>query len=218
MLITDWNAWEARFAQFLTEHAPPADPAHDLAHIRRVVATAKHLSESEGANLEVVLPAAWLHDCVAIPKSSERRVHASRDAARKANAFLSDAGYPSEHLPAIRHAIEAHSYSAGIPPETMEAKVVQDADRLDALGAIGIARCFMVGALLGPPLYDPDDPFSEDRPPDDRAYILDHFYTKLLTLAGTLHTEAGRAEAERRIAFMRTYLDQLRGEVEGGLP
>ncbi|MDZ7631629.1 MAG: hypothetical protein U5K74_09845 [Gemmatimonadaceae bacterium] len=101
----------------------------------------------------------------------------------------------------------------GSHPVTSEARVVQDADRLDALGAIGIARCLMLGGQLGRVLYDVDDPFAEHRAPDDRVSSIDHFYTKLLTLADTMQTASGRREAARRTAYMRGYLDQLRSEI-----
>ena len=167
----------------------------------------------EGARVDVVLPAAWLHDCVHVAKDSPQRAHASRLAADHALRFLESAGYPAAALPAIRHAIEAHSFSAGIAPETLEAKVVQDADRLDALGAIGLARCIAVGAALGRPVYEPNDPFCRERVPDDRGASVDHFYTKLLKLAGTMQTAAGRREAERRTAFLRAFLAQLESEI-----
>jgi len=209
----DLSEWTPRFERFLDAQMTEADAAHDRAHIERVVTTATRLAREAGARAAVVVPAAWLHDCVVVPKDDPDRGAASAQAADAAERFLKDAGYSAGHIPAIRHAIEAHSYSAGIEPETLEAKVVQDADRLDALGAIGIARCFMVGGALDRPLYDPADPFCDDRPPDDSTYTIDHFYEKLLGLAETMQTDAGRAEAERRAAFMRTYLDRLREEI-----
>lgn len=218
MTLAEQEQWERRFARFL-DRQEQGDAAHDRAHVRRVVAAAKALADEEGAALEVVLPAAWLHDCVAVPKDAPGRSDASAKAATAAGAFLNEAGYSPEHRSAIQHAIEAHSFSAGLAPETLEAKVVQDADRLDALGAVGIARCLMVGGQLGHALYDPDAPFSDERPPheplNDDAYVLDHFYTKLLTLAGTMQTAAGRAEAERRTDFMKAYLHRLRTEIDG---
>ena len=90
---------------------------------------------------------------------------------------------------------------------------MQDADRLDALGAVGLARCIAVGAALGRPLYEPDDPFCRSRAPDDRGASVDHFYTKLLTLADTMQTPAGRREAERRTAFLRAFIAQLESEL-----
>ena len=204
--------WEPLFERFLADQ-PGNDPGHGLVHVRRVVATASRLCVAEGARGEIVLPSAWLHDCAHVAKDSPERSSASRIAAARAVEFLAAAGYPSDCLPDIRHAIEAHSYSAGIAPLTLEAKIVQDADRLDALGAIGIARCIAVGAALGRPIYQPDDPFCAAREPDDSAASVDHFYTKLLKLADTMQTEAGRREARRRSEFMQGYLDQLRAEI-----
>jgi uncharacterized protein len=204
--------WEPRFRRFVAEQ-PGADPGHGPAHLERVVASAVKLAAEEGARLEVVLPAAWLHDCVHVAKDSPARAQASRLAAEQAVRFLGSAGYAASALPEIRHAIEAHSYSAGIAPRTPEAKVVQDADRLDALGAIGLARCIAVGAALGRPVYEPDDPFCRAREPDERGASVDHFYAKLLKLAGSMQTAAGRREAERRTAFLRGFLAQLESEI-----
>lgn len=208
--------WEARFVTFVAAQLPDGDPAHDLAHVRRVVANARTLAAAERADLAVVLPAAWLHDCVVLPKHSAQRPFASRLAAEAAAGFLSENGYPAAHIPAIRHAIEAHSFSAGIPPETLEAKVVQDADRLDALGAIGIARTLLLGGVMGKPLYDEAEPLPQTRPPDDRENVIDHFYVKLLRLADGMHTAAGRREGERRTRLMRVYLAELGRELSGG--
>lgn len=217
------NDWEPRFEQFARESMSvgrsanaPADPAHDMAHIHRVVANVRQLARSEGADPAVALPAAWLHDCVVVPKDSPERAQASRLAAAAAGTFLRKAGYPLRLIPAIEHAIAAHSFSAGIPPETLEAKVVQDADRLDALGAIGIARTLLLGGTMGLPLYDPAEPLPRSRIPDDRAYVIDHFYTKLLKLAAMMHTAAGRREGERRTRLMRTYLEELARELGAG--
>lgn len=212
----DWVKWEKRFAQFLDEETGP-DPAHDRGHIFRVVANAKKLAALEGARLDVVIPAAWLHDCVIVQKNSEQRQMASRLAAERAAAFLLESGYPQGEIAAVKHAIAAHSFSAQITPETLEAQIVQDADRLDAIGAIGIARCFMVGAAMGTEIYELDEPFPEERTADDKKYSVDHFYLKLLRLAGTMNTEAGRQEAELRTDFMRQFLAQLKVEIEDGI-
>ena len=204
--------WEPRFRRFVADQ-PDADPGHGPVHLERVVATAARLADEEGARLDIVMPAAWLHDCVHVAKDSPERARASRLAAEHALQFLQDAGYPPACLPDIRHAIEAHSFSAGIAPRTVEAKVVQDADRLDALGAIGLARCIAVGAALGRPLYELEDPFCRSRTPDDRGASLDHFYAKLLKLADTMQTRAGRREAERRTEFLRAFIAQLETEI-----
>ena len=209
----DWGKWEERFAQFLDEETGH-DPAHDRGHVLRVVANAKEIAAHEGARLDVVIPAAWLHDCVIVPKNSKRRQTASLLAARRASAFLLESGFPAEKIPAIEHAIEAHSFSANIQAETLEAKVVQDADRLDAIGAIGIARCFTVGGALDTQLYDLHEPFPRVREADDREYVIDHFFVKLLKLADQMGTHSGRQEAQRRTAFMRQFLSQLSDEID----
>jgi uncharacterized protein len=202
---------EARCVEYL--RTAGADVAHDIEHVRRVVANARQIGAVEGARLDIVVPAAWLHDCVHVPKNSPDRPRASALAAAEAMRLLAAWGQPADTLPAIAHVIEAHSFSAGIAPESLEARVLQDADRLDALGAVGLARCLMLGGVLGRPLYVPDDPFCGRREPDDLASTIDHFYTKLLHLAGQFQTGAGRAEAVRRTDFLRRYLGELAHEL-----
>lgn len=209
----DWPTWEAQFAQFI-QRGTPADAAHDLEHIRRVVTNARALAAQEQADLAIVLPAAWLHDCVNVAKDSPLRPQASVLAGRAAVEFLQDIGYPAQYLPAIQHAIEAHSFSANITPQTREAQVVQDADRLDALGAIGLARCLMLSGATGRRLYDPLEPFPAARPLDEQRNAIDHFYAKLFQLADRMATPAGRAEAAKRTAFLHAFVDQLRDEIQ----
>ncbi len=209
---TDLSVLEVQFEQYLLTNTTP-DAAHDMAHIHRVVANARMLAVAEGADLSIVLPAAWLHDCVIVPKNSSQRNQASRLAAQAAIQFLQSINYPSRHHAAIGHAIEAHSFSANILPTTLEAKVVQDADRLDAIGAIGIARCLTLGGAMGQRLYDPSEPFPEKRTADDKINSLDHFYCKLLQLENRMQTAAGRTEARQRTLFMKQFLDQLRREI-----
>jgi uncharacterized protein len=204
--------WPKVFEGFLQEQMAD-DAAHDLSHIRRVVHNAAQIGEMEGAEMAVVLPAAWLHDCVVVPKDSPLRSQASRLAADTAVTFLRSQSYPAQHLDAIAHAVAAHSFSAQIPPQTIEAKVVQDADRLDAIGAVGIARAFIIGGQLGRPIYDEADPFCQAREADDFVATVDHFYTKLFKLVDTMQTEAGRREAEQRTRFMRDFLSQLGREL-----
>jgi uncharacterized protein len=191
----------------------PADSAHDISHVKRVVKNCSYLADIEQANSSITVPAAWLHDCVAVAKDSPLRSQGSRLAADAAVEFLSEIGYPQTQLDDVYHAIEAHSYTAAIPTRTLEAQVVQDADRLDSLGAIGIARCLLVGGHLNRPLCDATDPFCDNRDPDDSLYTIDHFYNKLFKLPDTMQTEAGRAEAHRRADLMRSYLDDLRMEI-----
>ncbi|MGD0301469.1 MAG: HD domain-containing protein [Bryobacteraceae bacterium] len=211
--MTDFSSWQNLFEAKARELYPATDPAHDFLHIRRVATTALELARQERADVMVVLPAAYFHDFVIIPKNDPRRSQAAALSGDAAAEYLSGVGYPDRYLGAIRHAIRAHSFSAGIACETIEAKVVQDADRLDSLGAIGIARCFTTTALMGRPYYHEHDLLAENRPLDDKNYAVDHFFVKLFKLTATLQTESARAEGARRVEFMQDYLMQLRSEI-----
>ena len=223
--------WEALCVPLL--ESVEGNAAHDLAHVRRVVAWAGRLGREEGADPDVVLPAAWLHDCVVLAKDHPARARASGLAAERAAAWLRERGEPEARVAAVAHAVEAHSFSAGVEPGTVEASVVQDADRLDALGAVGVARCYATAGALGAALAHPTDPVptwadpdatpppagtAPPRPLDDRRYATDHFFAKLLRLPATMRTGAGRREAERRAAFLRAFLDQLASEAGAGRP
>lgn len=209
----DLNTLESKCRNFITKEIE-SDAAHDLAHIQRVVSNALSIAEKETADLEIVLAAAWLHDCVVLPKDHPDRKKASTLAAEKGAAFLRTISYPGDKVTAVAHAIESHSFSAGIETETMEAKIVQDADRLDALGAIGIARCFSVGGQMNSPIYNPNDPFCENRTPDDKKWTIDHFFVKLFELPETMHTAAAREMAEKRVQYMKEFLSELSSEIE----
>ena len=189
------------------------DPAHDINHVLRVVKIAKELCELEKGEQEIVLPAAYLHDCFSFAKNHPDRAQSSKIAADKAIDFLKSINYPATHFDQIHHAITTHSYSANIQPQTLEAKIVQDADRLDSLGAIGVARCLQVGTSLGISLYNISDTFCQQRTPEDFKYTVDHFYVKLFKLADMMNTESAKAEGQRRTQFMREYLKQLATEV-----
>lgn len=203
---------ESQFLEFMQQEMQ-VDAAHDISHVQRVVNTAKKLAVEEGADLSIVLPAAYLHDCFTYPKDHPNRKQSSIIAAKKAVAFLESIDYPRQYHDAIAHAIEAHSFSANIRPNTLEAKVVQDADRLDALGAIGITRCIQVSTEFDAQLYDNKDIFAQQRELDDKQFTLDHFQTKLFKIAETMNTESAKLEANKRKAFMQTYLEQLHDEV-----
>jgi uncharacterized protein len=209
--MLDQQHWQTLFRDWLIEHCA-SDPAHDLQHIERVVSNARKICEAEQADWNIVFPAAWLHDCVHVPKDSPDRTKASRIAADRAASILEESGYPSKDFDAIHHAVVAHSFSAKITPETLEAKVLQDADRLDAVGAIGLCRCLMLGGHMDKPLLSDEDPFCKEREPDDSKYVIDHCYAKLLTLENTMTTDSGRAIAQQRTDLLRNFLRDLEAE------
>jgi uncharacterized protein len=213
-MTSEMKLWEAQLEKKIKEVASSEDPAHDLLHFRRVVKLAKNLCEKEKAKLEVVVPASWLHDLVIVPKNSPLRSKASKLSAEKAIEFLSSIQYPRVYFEEIAHAIEGHSFSANLEVKTIEAKIVQDADRIDGLGAIGIARCFATAGLLKRPFYSDQDPFCDMRTPDDSKYTVDHFFQKLFKTAETLKTQAGREEGKKRVETMREFLEALKNECE----
>jgi uncharacterized protein len=201
--------------ELLTVWEDQSDGAHDLAHIRRVWRNAQVIAASESGpvDLDVLLAATIFHDLVNLPKDSTDRHLASRRSAQAAGVILARLGLGATQIEQVQHAIAAHSFSAGIAPETIEAKILQDADRLDALGAIGIARTFYVAGALGKALYDEDDPFAQARPLDDIHYAIDHFPAKLLGLAAQMNTVMGRELAKARTAALRRFLNRLAEEI-----
>jgi len=210
-----WNArWLEPIRKVLAVEMANADPGHGLEHIERVVKNAIRIGESLPINYSVLLPATWFHDCVSVPKNSPLRSQASRLAAERALVLLGELGYPSQYQSAISHAIHSHSFSAGIECESLEAEVLQDADRLEALGAIGLARCLMTGGSMGQRLYHPEEPFPKNRIPRDDQQSVDHFFAKLLKLPKTMRTPAGREIAHQRAGFLIRFLEQLSVEID----
>ena len=188
-----------------------ADPAHDISHIIRVYSNAKWIGEKESADMTVLLLAALLHDAGSKPEDKSAKPMETK----AAEDFLKKKCIPKDIRNKIVYAIKVHRFSKGITPRTLEAKILQDADRLDAMGAIGIARVFMTGGALGRALYNLNDPFCTAREPDDKIWNLDHFYRKLLKLESGMHTDAAKKLARRRTAVLKRYLTDLKEELEG---
>lgn len=211
------NAFEplVSLAAELLPHAlePSEDGAHDLSHLQRVWHNARILQAEEGGDLEVLLAAVLLHDCVAVEKNSPLRSQASRLAAEKASTVLANLNWPEARISAVTHAIEAHSFSANITPTTLEARLMQDADRLDSLGMLGVARTFYTAGRMGSALYDPHDPEARERDYDDKRFCLDHFQTKLLHLADGFQTVAGQRLARIRHQRLKGFMEQFKEEI-----
>jgi len=209
--------WQKRFEHYLNENWCHDDSAHDIFHLKRVWKTAQHIMVDTDANGLVVLTACYFHDIVNLPKDSPQRKQASSLAAEETIRILEThfSDFPVEHYEAVAHAVRAHSFSAAIVPETIEAKIVQDSDRLESLGAIGLARVFYVSGALSRPLFDSADPLAEYRELDDSHYTLDHFQTKLLKLPETMQTEVGRALAKHNANFLVHYMAKLCAELSG---
>lgn len=199
-----------------TTEAHP-DPTHDVAHVRRVAYWTLKLG-GEAVDAREAVAAALLHDAVNLPKDSPERALASERSAAFARVRLATLGFTSAAIERIADAIHDHSFSRGAVPATPLGCALQDADRLEALGAIGLLRCISTGVRMNGAWFHANDPWAESRVLDDMRYSVDHFYKKLFTLPGTMRTAAGRAEAERRAAFLRAFLEQLGVELAKPAP
>ncbi len=190
------------------------DPAHDFYHIMRVYKNAKLIGRCEGSNMEILLTAVLLHDLVVYPKGSNKSFKSSDESADLAENILQGLGYPQDQINQISSCIRTHKYSKRIVPESLEGRILQDADRLDALGAIGIARTFSVGGSQKRAFYNANDPFCRsDRKLDDAQWTLDHFQTKLLKLKDLMHTRTAKKIAQQRTKFMMLFIMQLQKEI-----
>jgi uncharacterized protein len=205
------HEWQQKLEDYLLK-IEFSDKSHDLAHFRRVWKTALSFEEKD-CDLLVVLAGAYLHDIVSYPKNHPLRAQSSKDAAIKAQEILSTLSFPIEKISGVMHAIETHSYSAKGEPKTIEAKVLQDADRMEALGAIGLARTFYTAGLMGSKLFDDQDPFAKSRELNDRQYAVDHFELKLLKIPHTMHTISGKKLAAERVKVLTDFLDALKREL-----
>lgn len=209
------NSWHARLVQLASTAAAAGDSdgAHDSNHLHRVWRNACQLLEDyPEADALVVMAACYLHDLVNLPKNHPERHLASRQAALLACRQLAALDFPPERLAAVAHAIESHSYSAAIPAESIEAKIVQDADRLDALGAVGLARLFYTAGRMGTGLAHADDPMALQRELDEKAYAIDHIDTKLVSIPGKMQTPAGRQLANARLLALTSFRDDFIAE------
>jgi uncharacterized protein len=172
--------------------------AHGFDHIERVTAMCERIGREEDADMAILIPAALLHD-IARPLEEERGIPHEIEGARMAEEYLASHNYDARCIPAIAHAIRAHRYSSGESPATPEARILSDADKLDAMGAAGIARTFLRAGEHGGTIEDG----------------VAHFHAKLLHLPERMYTPAGRRIARERHAVLMEFLDQLAQERQG---
>lgn len=210
-----WTILEDPDLTALFDHAKAQlddDPGHDITHCLRVAVWALRLSAG-AIDPRLVIAAALLHDIVNVPKNSPERASASELSARAASDLLPLHGFSPADTADVVAAIRTHSFSRGEPPTNDLGRFLSDADRLEALGVIGLFRTISTGVRMGANYFDADDPWAADRPLDDRSYSVDHFFTKLFRLPETLCTERGRREASRRVAFLHSTLQELATEL-----
>ncbi len=213
----DWfedDIWER---ELIAAWEGSSDGAHDLSHVRRVWANVRRIVQGEEVHIDwaILRPATVLHDLVNTPKDDPQCHLASQRSAEAALPILHRNNVRREKFYGISHAIMAHSFSSGIEPQTDEARILRDADRLDSLGAIGIARMMYIAGGMSRTLYHPEDPAAKDRQPDDATFAMDHFEMKLLRLEDGMCTRTGRKIAEQRTAYMRGYVRRFFDEASG---
>jgi len=189
------------------------DPAHDFDHIIRVYKNAEKLSKKEKANTKLVLCAVLLHDIVNYKKSDKRSKNSSTKSTIMARKILSKYSFSNSEIKIITDAIRDHSFSKNKTPSTLVGKILQDADRLDAIGAIGIARAFAVSGAEDRPFYNRIDPFCSKRKPNDQKWAVDHFYRKLLKLEKLMNTKSAKIEAKKRTKVLKSFLSELKHEI-----
>jgi uncharacterized protein len=210
-------SWQNRFIAWLKINWIHEDSAHDMYHLHRVWRNCQKINAGEGshADLLILLAGAYFHDLVTMPKNHPERENASLLSAEKTlNLFRHTfEDFPPEKLNWIHHAIQAHSFSANAETKTIEAKILQDADRIEALGAIGIARLFYTAGKMNGLLYDANDPLGIHRKLNDKNFALDHIEIKLLKLPATMKTATGRLMAETEAEYIRGFRSKLIDEI-----
>jgi len=198
-----------------------ADPVHDFDHVLRVYRTAERLAKAEGADLEIVRAAALLHDSQGSAPGGEGEIRAAHHvtSAEFAGKVLSGKGWPEDLIRAVQHCILAHRFRGDEnAPESIEAQVLFDADKLDVLGAIGAARTIAYAALDGQPSYaEPSEKFlrTGEKELGEPHSSYHEFLFKLRRVKDRLFTESGKTLAEARHAYLVDFYSQLQAEVRG---
>jgi uncharacterized protein len=196
-----------------------ADAVHDFEHIQRVWVMAERLALAEGADLEIVRAAVLLHDADgATPGNAEGRATHHENSAEFARTVLLAEGWPEERIAAVQHCIRAHRFRGGEPPCTLEAQIMFDADKLDVLGAIGVARVVAYAALAGEPLTgEVSESFRArfEKAPNEPHTPYHEFLFKLSRIKERLHTRSARALAEQRHTYLSEFFERLHAEIRG---
>jgi uncharacterized protein len=182
------------------------DSAHDFDHVLRVLANAEHIGQIEGANMDILRTATLLHDMARADQKQTGREHAA-EGARRARIILTEAGQPAEFTEAVCHAIATHRFRNNNPPQTLEAKILYDADKLDSIGAIGVARTFAYSGHVNRPLWAEDDRHVHT--------ALQEFRIKLSKVKDSLFTGTARRMAQKRHQFMTEFFEQMAREIQG---
>jgi len=187
---------------------------HDKYHVERVYNLATRLAQEEGADLDIVKAAVLLHDIARAMEDEGTIDDHAKEGAKMARKILEDINYPKQKIADVVHCIEMHRFRKGLMPKSLEAKILQDADRLDIIGAIGIARVFARGGWGNKPIYDPSvSPKAKYDGKSDSS--VNHIYEKLLRIRETMNTNTAKKIAEERHRYVEQFLERLLKEWKG---
>jgi len=190
------------------------DPSHDGNHALQVLKNAEQIAQTEGGDLDILIPAALLHDVVIYAKNDPRSDQAPQESAELTKKILeSHAEFPKEKIPLVMEVIERCSFNKIEEPATLEGKILRDADKLEATGAVSIMRTFSSGGQMGRPLYNREDPFAENRSADAKSQSLDLFYERLLIAKDRMYTKTAIEIADQRTKILHAFLEQLKKEI-----
>lgn len=196
------------------ERQTKRDPSHDFQHVLRVFNLAEEIGKSEGADMDILIPAALFHDVVVYQKNNPQSRNATDKSADFASKILNKfKEYPKSKIEKVVLCIKQCSFTKKIVPKLLESKILQDADRLDATGAISIMRTFSSGGQMNRAFYNPIDPFCENNQIVS-GFGIELFYNRLLLVEKGMHTRFAKQIAKRRTKFLRKFLDELRLELE----
>jgi uncharacterized protein len=196
------------------EKMPKDDPSHDIHHALRVLAISEKIATAEKADFDIIVPSAVFHDVISYPKNHHKRLHSSKESAEFAKRILKNIeSFPEEKIEKVYESINLCSFTKGLKPNFLEGKILQDADSLEATGAVSIMRTFSSAGIMNKTFYDVSDPFCKKRKPDDNKYALDLFFTRLLVVQSRLHTKTAKSIVKKRVSFLKVFLKELEVEL-----
>lgn len=196
------------------EKMPKDDPSHDINHVLRVLAISEKIATVEKADFDVIVPSAIFHDVISYPKNHHKRLHSSKESAEFAKRILKNIeSFPEDKIGKVYESINLCSFTKGLQPNFLEGKILQDADSLEATGAVSIMRTFSSAGIMNKTFYNISDPFCKKRKPDDNKYALDLFFTRLLVVQSRLHTKTAKNIAKNRANFLKAFLEELKVEL-----
>lgn len=203
-----------KLTQIAKEKINSKDPSHDFQHTYRVLSNAEKISQKEGGDLDIIIPAALFHDLIVYPKDHPKRSDSQNESANNTEKILKEIKeYPKEKIELVKSAILECSFSQNHSPSSLESSILQDADKLESTGVISIMRTFSSTGQMGRPFYNPLDPFCENRKPESKKFALDLFYNRLLLAKDRMNTNTAKKLSNERHKALIIFLEELKKEI-----